>query len=62
MAVDLEAAGSHFIGSPKGSSLFPVGIFFLTPDTLGSHPQMAQISADVFMVFTPLLVLRNRGS
>ncbi len=43
----------------SGSSLFSVGAFLLNPEGAGSHPQMPQISADVFMGSTPLLDLRN---
>ena len=42
-----------------GSSLFSVGTFPLAPERAGCHPQIAQISADVFLGFTPPLVLRN---
>ena len=33
-----------------GSLVFPVGVFSLIADEPGSHPQMAQISADVFRI------------
>jgi len=42
-----------------GPSLFSVGIFSLTPEGPGSHPQMTQISTDVFLGSTHLLNLRN---
>ena len=44
------------------SPLFSVGTFLLTPTGEASQPQMAQISADVFMVSTPLSAGRPRRS
>ena len=38
-----------------GSAMSSVDSFSLTPEGAGSHPQMTQITTDVFMGFTPLL-------
>jgi hypothetical protein len=43
----------------EGSSLFSVGSFLPTQDGSGSHPQIAQIPSDVFMVSTLLPNLKS---
>ena len=58
-ALWFQGGGSpYYCWTRVGSSLLLVGTVPFAQERAGSHPQIAQIYADVFRVSTPLLVLR----